>query len=197
MDNQDQSIIVDEEFCDKNLFSHYQKSKRNNVIQNPQINLYDYQLNTVNRYHIGYIDHPHIKSSKIIISNKYEHKTFQSIKINQRSTTCRSQSVQNSKNLKSLSIEMRQFQIQNPKTCFFRSIQAQENLSQSYKKKYQQIQSLRHKDQLLKKILKPLLLEYVTLITLNKSQPLFVIMIFNQVNTQKNLNCQNKKLQLQ
>ncbi|CAD8181114.1 unnamed protein product [Paramecium octaurelia] len=179
MDNRDQSILVDEEFCDKNLFNHCQKRRTENAKQNPKIHLQDFQLNTINRYHIGYIDHPHIKSSKIIIPNKYELKTFQSISINQKSTTYRSQSVRNSKKLKSLSTEIQQFKIYSPKICFFRGTQAQVNLSQSYKNKCQQIQSLRHQDQLLKKILKPLLLKQATVITLNKSQRLFAIMISN------------------
>ncbi|CAD8099119.1 unnamed protein product [Paramecium sonneborni] len=76
MNNQDQSILVDEEFCDKNLFSHYQKTRRENAKQNPQINPYDYQLNTINRYHIGYLDHPHIKSTQNISINKLQLKKF-------------------------------------------------------------------------------------------------------------------------
>ncbi|CAK85912.1 unnamed protein product (macronuclear) [Paramecium tetraurelia] len=72
MDNRDQSILVDEEFCDKNLFSHYQKRRTENAKQNPKIHLQDYQLNTINRLHIGYIDHPHIKSTQNISINKHQ-----------------------------------------------------------------------------------------------------------------------------
>ncbi|CAD8167490.1 unnamed protein product [Paramecium pentaurelia] len=72
MNNQDQSILVDEEFNDKNLFSHYQKTRRTNAKFNPNINLQDYQINTINRYHIGYLDHPHIKSTQNITINKLQ-----------------------------------------------------------------------------------------------------------------------------
>ncbi|CAD8165859.1 unnamed protein product [Paramecium octaurelia] len=64
--------MVDQEFNDKNLFSHYQKMRKTNVKLNPNIHFQDYQLNTINRYHIGYLDQPHIKSTQNISINKLQ-----------------------------------------------------------------------------------------------------------------------------